>query len=233
MGLPVVVLVSGAGSNLQALIDAQLAGDLPVEIRAVVSNRADAVGLARAERAGIATRVLNHRDFPNREIYDTELSALIDGFAPGLVVLAGFMRILSPGFVAKFRGRLFNIHPSLLPKFPGLNTHQRAIDACEATHGATVHFVTEELDGGPRLIQARVPVLADDNAATLAARVLTKEHRIYPLAVAWFAEGRLRLGDDGRPLFDGELLRRPLQLGELSRAGHRTSIDDTLIDDKV
>lgn len=226
MGLPVVVLISGAGSNLQALIDGQLAGDLPFDIRAVVSNRVDAFGLARAERAGIATRVLNHRDFPNRQLYDAELGTLIDGFAPGLVVLAGFMRILSPKFVARFRGRLFNIHPSLLPKFPGLHTHQRAIEAGESVHGATVHFVTEELDGGPGLIQARVPVLPGDDAATLAARVLRKEHLIYPLAVAWFAEGRLRLGENGQPLFDGDVLHQPLQLDELSRAGNRTLIDN-------
>ena len=226
MGLPVVAVISGAGSNLQALIDGQLAGVLPVEIRAVVSNRGDAFGLARAERAGIATRVLDHRGFPSRDVYDAELGALIDGFAPSLVVLAGFMRILSPEFVATFRGRLFNIHPSLLPKFPGLHTHQRAIEAGESVHGATVHFVTEELDGGPSVIQARVPVLPGDDAVTLAARVLSKEHLIYPLAVAWFAEGRLRLGEDGHPLFDGDVLHQPLQLDELSRTGSRTLMGD-------
>jgi phosphoribosylglycinamide formyltransferase-1 len=205
--LPVVVLISGSGSNLQALIDAQLAGTLPIDIRAVISNRADAFGLQRAQRAGLTTQVLSHRDYPTRDAYDAELLALIDGFAPGLVILAGFMRILTPAFVAHFHGRLFNIHPSLLPKFPGLHTHQRAIDAGEREHGATVHFVTEELDGGPTVLQARVPVLPGDDAETLAARVLEQEHRIYPLAVRWFAEGRLRLAPDGRALLDGWLIK--------------------------
>ena len=207
--LPVVVLISGSGTNLQALIDGQLAGTLPIDIRAVISNRADAFGLQRAQRAGLTAQVLNHRDFPTREAYDAELLALIDGFAPGLVVLAGFMRILTPAFVKHFHGRLFNIHPSLLPKFPGLRTHQRAIDAGEREHGATVHFVTEELDGGPAVLQARVPVLPGDDAETLAARVLEQEHRIYPLAVRWFAEGRLRLAPDGRALLDGTPLPCP------------------------
>jgi len=207
--LPVVVLISGSGTNLQALIDGQLAGSLAIDIRAVISNRGDAFGLQRAQRAGLTAQVLNHRDFPTREAYDAELLALIDGFAPGLVVLAGFMRILTPAFVKHFHGRLFNIHPSLLPKFPGLHTHQRAIDAGEREHGATVHFVTEELDGGPAVLQARVPVLPGDDAETLAARVLEQEHRIYPLAVRWFAEGRLRLAPDGRALLDGTPLPCP------------------------
>ncbi len=210
--LPVVVLISGSGSNLQALIDGQLRGDLPIAIRAVISNRADAYGLQRAARAGLETRVLSHRAFPSRETYDTALAELIDGFEPGLVVLAGFMRILTPAFVGRYRGRMFNIHPSLLPKFRGLHTHQRAIDAGEREHGATVHFVTEELDGGPAVLQAPVPVHADDDAERLAARVLEQEHRIFPQTVRWFAEGRLRLGDDGRPLFDGEVLARPRRL---------------------
>lgn len=223
MDLPVVVLISGAGSNLQALIDAQLGDALPVEIRAVVSNRAEAFGLERATRAGIATRVLNHRDFATRERYDGELGTLIEDFAPGLVVLAGFMRILTPEFVTRFRGRLLNIHPSLLPKFPGLHTHQRAIDAGEVEHGATVHFVTEELDGGPAVLQARVPVLPGDDAATLAGRVLLKEHLIYPLAVRWFAEGRLSLTDRGWPLFDGKVLQQPLRLEALAGAANRNA----------
>jgi phosphoribosylglycinamide formyltransferase-1 len=213
--LPVVVLISGSGSNLQALIDGQLAGTLPIEIRAVVSNRADAFGLTRAERAGMTARVLSHRQFPSRDAYDAELRALLDDFAPGLVVLAGFMRILTPAFVAHFLGRMFNIHPSLLPKFPGLHTHQRAIDAGEREHGATVHFVTDELDGGPAVIQARVPVLPTDDADTLAARVLTKEHLIYPRAVRWFAERRLRLGEQGLPVLDGSTLWEPVRLEDL------------------
>ncbi len=223
MGLPVVVVISGGGSNLQALIDGAFAGDLPIEIRAVVSNRTDAAGLGRAERAGITTHVLSHRDFPSREAFDGEFGAVIDDFTPGLVVLAGFMRILTPTFVNRFRGRMLNIHPSLLPKFPGLHTHQRAIEADEHEHGATVHFVTDQLDGGPAVLQARVPVLRDDDAATLAARVLAKEHLIYPLAVRWFADGRLRLDEDGRPRLDGKLLHQPMRLEELSSAGKQTA----------
>ncbi len=207
--MPVVVLISGSGSNLQALID-RAAEDLPVEIRAVISNEPGVFGLERARRAGIEGRVLNHRDFPSREAYDLALQGLIDGFSPHLVVLAGFMRILTPALVAQYRGRMFNIHPSLLPKFRGLHTHQRALDAGETQHGASVHFVTEELDGGPLVIQARVLVEAGDDADTLAARVLRQEHRIYPQAVRWFAEGRLRLGADGVPLLDGVRLERPL-----------------------
>ena len=160
--LPVVVLISGGGTNLQSIIAAAL-NDLPVEIRAVVSNRADAYGLTRAREAGIETRVLDHRGFPDRERYDAALRELIDTFEPGLVVLAGFMRILTPGFVRHYRGRMFNIHPSLLPKYRGLHTHSRALAAGDTEHGATVHFVTEELDGGPAVIQARVPVLPDDD----------------------------------------------------------------------
>ena len=207
--LPLVVLISGGGSNLQALID-HTATDLPVEIRAVVSNEADAFGLERARRAGIEGRVLSHRDFPSREAYDTALRKLIDGFSPGIVALAGFMRILTPGFVARYRGRMFNIHPSLLPKYRGLHTHQRALDAGETPHGASVHFVTEELDGGPLVLQVRVPVLAGDDADTLAARVLRQEHRIYPQVIRWFAEGRLRLAANGQPLLDGIPLERPV-----------------------
>ena len=210
--LRVLVLISGSGSNLQALIDAQAGA--PYRIVAVISNLAEAFGLERARRAGIPAKVLSHRAFPDRGAYDQALADLIDRFEPGLVVLAGFMRILSPGFVARYAGRLMNIHPSLLPKSRGLHTHQRALDAGEQEHGASVHFVTDELDGGPLIIQARVPVLPGDDAATLAARVLTREHRIYPQAVRWFAEGRLRLGDDGRPLLDGQVLTVPPLLSD-------------------
>ncbi|MCF7992910.1 MAG: phosphoribosylglycinamide formyltransferase [Thiohalocapsa sp.] len=219
--LPVVVLISGGGSNLQALIDGQLDGTLCVDIRAVISNRADAFGLERARQAGIAARVLDHKAFDSREAYDQALSALVDGFSPGLVVLAGFMRILTPAFVARYRGRLLNIHPSLLPKFPGLQTHRRAIDAGEHEHGATVHFVTDELDGGPAVLRARVPVLPGDDAETLAARVLEREHRLYPLAVRWFAEGRLRLDDSGRARMDGKPLQEPVEPPEPMTAEHR------------
>jgi phosphoribosylglycinamide formyltransferase-1 len=217
--LPVVVLISGSGSNLQALIDGQLVGRLPIALRAVVSNRADAYGLVRAEQAGIPTRVLSHRDFPSRDAYDEALAELVASFEPGLIALAGFMRILTPAFVARFHGRMFNIHPSLLPKFPGLHTHQRALDAGETEHGATVHFVTDELDGGPAVLQAKVPVLPGDDADRLAARVLEQEHRIYPQTVRWFAEGRLHLSDEGRPVLDGEVLHAPRMLDDTDTAG--------------
>ncbi len=202
--LRVLVLISGSGSNLQALIDAQ--ADAPYRIVAVISNVADAFGLERARRAGIPAEVLSHRAYADRAAYDQALVDLIDRYEPGLVVLAGFMRILTPGFVARYAGRMMNIHPSLLPKFRGLHTHQRALDAGESEHGASVHFVTDELDGGPLIVQARIPVLPGDNAETLAARVLTREHRIYPLAVRWFAEGRLGLDPRGRPRLDDQVL---------------------------
>jgi len=212
--LPLVVLISGSGSNLQALIDAAR-HNLPVEIRAVISNEADAFGLERARQAGIEARVLSHRGFASREAYDEALVELIDGLDPGLVVLAGFMRILTPAFVARYRGRMLNIHPSLLPKLRGLHTHRRALEAGETIHGASVHFVTEELDGGPVVLQARVPVEAGDDPERLAARVLREEHRIYPTVVRWFAEGRLCLDENGRPRLDGRHLAHPLVLGEL------------------
>lgn len=204
--LGVVALISGSGSNLQALIDAQLAG-LPIQLVAVISNRADAFGLERARRHEIPTEVLSHQAYPDREAYDADLQRLIDRYQPGLVVLAGFMRILTPNFVAHYHGRMLNIHPSLLPKFRGLHTHQRALDAGETEHGASVHFVTAELDGGPLVLQARVPVHPADDATTLAARVLEQEHVIYPTVVGWFAAGRLRLGEDGRPWLDGAPLK--------------------------
>lgn len=201
----VVVLLSGSGSNLQALIDSSRAKDSPVRIRAVLSNRADAYGLQRAAAAGIDTVVLEHAGFDGREAFDAALMARIDAFAPDLVVLAGFMRILSGGFVRHYQGRLLNIHPSLLPKYKGLHTHRRALEAGDAEHGCSVHFVTEELDGGPLVVQAVVPVAPDDTADSLAQRVHHQEHQIYPLAVHWFAEGRLRLGEQGA-LLDGQPL---------------------------
>ncbi|MCF5051685.1 phosphoribosylglycinamide formyltransferase [Pseudomonas syringae] len=201
----VVVLLSGTGSNLQALIDSTRTGDSPVRIAAVISNRSDAYGLQRARDAGIDTRSLDHKAFDGREAFDTALVELIDAFNPQLVVLAGFMRILSADFVRHYEGRLLNIHPSLLPKYKGMHTHQRALDAGDSEHGCSVHFVTEELDGGPLVVQAVVPVESDDSAQSLAQRVHTQEHRIYPLAVRWFAEGRLILGDQGA-LLDGQLL---------------------------
>ncbi len=201
----IVILISGRGSNMEALIAARDAGDLPVNIAAVISNRPDAKGLETAARAGIATRCLDHKAYAGREAFDAALAECIDGFAPDLVVLAGFMRILSEGFVRRYDGRLVNIHPSLLPSFPGLHTHQRALDEGVRIHGCTVHFVTPALDHGPVIVQAAVPVLDDDTEDSLSARVLAQEHRVYPLAVRWFAEGRLRL-EDGRVRLDAPML---------------------------
>jgi phosphoribosylglycinamide formyltransferase-1 len=195
--LPVVVLISGSGSNLQAFIDGQGTGELPISIEAVISNRADAHGLERARQAGIEIGVLSHKDYPTREAYDRQLMALIDRHRPGLVILAGFMRILSIAFVTHYAGRLINIHPSLLPALPGLDTHERALQASLVEHGCSVHFVTPELDAGPVIVQGRVPVFANDTPATLAARVQTQEHRAYPMAVKWIAEGRIEMRDDG------------------------------------
>lgn len=201
----VVVLLSGTGSNLQALIDSNDIKDSPAKIRAVISNRADAYGLQRAKDAGIDTRVLDHKAFEGREAFDAALIKVIDEFKPKLVVLAGFMRILSAEFVRHYQGRLLNIHPSLLPKYKGLHTHQRALEAGDGEHGCSVHFVTEELDGGPLVVQAVIPVESDDSPHSLAQRVHAQEHRIYPLAVRWFAEGRLSLDERGA-LLDGQLL---------------------------
>jgi len=201
----IVILISGRGSNMEALIAARDAGDLPVHIAAVISNRPDAKGLETAARAGIATRCLDHKAYAGREAFDAALAECIDGFAPDLVVLAGFMRILSEGFVRRYDGRLVNIPPSLLPSFPGLHTHQRALDEGVRIHGCTVHFVTPALDHGPVIVQAAVPVLDDDTEDSLSARVLAQEHRVYPLAVRWFAEGRLRL-EGGRVRLDAPAL---------------------------
>jgi phosphoribosylglycinamide formyltransferase-1 len=201
----VVVLISGSGSNLQALIDNIAAGENPANIAAVISNRSDAYGLQRAQSAGITTLVLDHKVFSDRESFDRALVAAIDDFDPQLVVLAGFMRILSGDFVRHYQGRLLNIHPSLLPKYKGLHTHQRALADGEREHGCSVHFVTEELDGGPLVVQAVVPIVQSDTPETLAQRVHTQEHRIYPLAVRWFAEGRVRLDEHGAS-FDGQRL---------------------------
>jgi len=203
--LRVVVLISGSGSNLQALIDGVATGDLPIEIAAVISNRPDVFGLTRATQAGIPTSVLDHKGFASREDFDQELMRTIDAYKPGLIVLAGFMRILTAEFTQHYLGRMLNIHPSLLPKYQGLHTHQRAIDANESQHGVTVHFVTAELDGGPAIVQAIVPVLENDDAGLLAKRVQRQEHVIYPLAVKWFAQGKLQMVN-GKAELKGELL---------------------------
>lgn len=208
--LPVVILISGYGSNLQAIIDAIREEALPVKIRAVISNRADAYGLERARGADIPTETVDHRSFSNRSDYERTLQQLIDQYAPALVILAGYMRILGKAFVDHYQGRMLNIHPSLLPAFSGLNTHQRALDAAVAKHGASVHFVTNELDGGPVIIQASVPLMPDDDAKIVAQRVHAEEHRIYPLAIRWFAAGRLTL-KNGALLFDQKPLQNPIQ----------------------
>lgn len=189
----IVVLISGSGSNLQAIIDACKLEDYPGEVVAVISNKADAYGLERADNAGIANQALSHKAFDSRELYDQALIETIDKHQPDLLVLAGFMRILTPNFVQHYQGRLLNIHPSLLPKYQGLNTHQRAIDAKDSEHGVSVHFVTEELDGGPVILQAKVPIFDGDQADDLAQRVHEQEHRIYPLVVKWFCQNRLSM----------------------------------------
>lgn len=189
------MLISGNGSNLQAIIDHSQTGGY--QLCAVISNRADAYGLQRAASAGIATGVLDHKAFASREAFDAQLMQEIDAFRPDLVVLAGFMRILSTGFVQHYAGRLLNIHPSLLPAYKGTHTHQRVLDAGESRHGASVHFVTPELDGGPVIRQAVIDVQADDNKDTLAQRVAIEEHKIYPEVITWFAHGRLQLDAQG------------------------------------
>ncbi|UJJ32311.1 phosphoribosylglycinamide formyltransferase [Halopseudomonas maritima] len=210
MGCRIVVLISGSGSNLQAVLDDLAGADAPAEVVAVISNKAEAYGLERARSAGIETRALDHRNFADRAAYDQALIEQIGAFTPDLVLLAGFMRILTATFVTHFHGRLLNIHPSLLPKYKGLQTHQRALDAGDAEAGASIHFVTEELDGGPLVLQGRVAIHPDDDAASLATRVQQQEHRLYPLVVRWFASGRLRLINgvanlDGEPIPSGGL----------------------------
>lgn len=222
MSLRLVVLISGSGSNLQAILDAcgQGAGRRPAADQAeplaarvvgVLSNRADAYGLTRAASAGVATATLAHTDHASREAFDTAMSAVIDAWRPDVVVLAGFMRILSAGFVERYAGRLLNIHPSLLPKHKGLHTHQRALEAGDREHGCSVHYVTPELDGGPVLAQGVLAVHADDTPETLAARVHTLEHRAYPAVLGWLAQGRLQYRD-GQPWLDGQPLTRPVRL---------------------
>jgi phosphoribosylglycinamide formyltransferase-1 len=218
----IVILISGGGSNMAAIVERCEAERWPARVAAVISNRADAGGLAKAAERGIATEVVDHRAFASREAFDVALAQRIDRHAPDLVALAGFMRILTPGFVERYDGRLLNIHPSLLPAFPGLHTHRRALEAGCAVHGATVHFVTAALDHGPIVMQAVVPVLDGDDESTLAARVLAQEHVIYPTSVRWFVEGRIALHDgrvrqlDGLPRWRGE------GLGDPGRAPGRT-----------
>ncbi|MEZ8649904.1 phosphoribosylglycinamide formyltransferase [Vibrio splendidus] len=201
----IVVLVSGSGSNLQAILDACDSHTIDASVKAVFSNKADAFGLERAKSAGVDAHSVNPKEFNSREEFDHELMIQIDAYQPDLIVLAGYMRILSSEFVRHYAGKMINIHPSLLPKYPGLHTHQRAIDAQDKEHGTSVHFVTEELDGGPVILQAKVPVFEGDGADMLASRVLTQEHCIYPMVCKWFAENRLSMVN-GQAVLDGKAL---------------------------
>lgn len=205
--LSVVVLISGSGTNLQSLIDA--AAEINVDIRAVFSDRADALGLQRATRANIDAHHVNPANYKSRLDFDQALAQEIDAYQPALVVLAGFMRILSPFFVGHYAGRTLNIHPSLLPHYRGLHTHRRVLEAGDRQHGCSIHFVTDELDGGPIIAQARVPIMPDDDENRLSARVQEREHRLYPLIVGWFAANRLQVRD-GRACLDGEPLSTPV-----------------------
>ena len=208
--LPIAILISGRGSNMRVIAERAAARSLPVDVRVVVSDQPAAEGLQAAASMNITTRVLQPRDFADRAAYDRALVELLAQSEPKLIVLAGFMRILTPHFIGAFSGRILNVHPSLLPKYRGLHTHRRALEARETVHGVSVHFVTEELDGGPVVLQAEVPVLPDDTEATLSARVQQGEHRIYPQAIDWFARGRLRL-QDGRAWLDGKPLDAPVR----------------------
>lgn len=208
--LPIVVLLSGAGTNLLAIAAAARAG-APLDIRAVLSERPAAPGLVRARELGLVAEAVPPGDYPDRAAHDRALAERIAAHAPDAVVLAGYLRILTPPFVARFAGRLLNIHPSLLPKYPGLHTHRRALEAGDAVHGATVHYVTDELDGGPRIARVVVPVRRDDTAATLAARVQAGEHRLYPTVLGWLAGGRLAWRD-GAAWLDGTPLVEPVTL---------------------
>jgi len=203
----IVILISGSGSNLQAIIDQIQQGHIKCEIACVISNKADAYGLERAKQAGIATQVIDHKQFDSRESFDAHLQSHIDQYQPTLVVLAGFMRILTASFTEHFEGRMLNIHPSLLPKFQGLHTHKRAIESGEAFGGVTVHFVTAQLDGGPNIIQAKVPIIENETEASLAKKVLIKEHIIYPMAINWFVQKRLKMNQNQTTL-DGKVLEQ-------------------------
>lgn len=201
----IVVLISGSGSNLQAILNACQQGKIAAQVTAVFSNQAEAYGLIRGQQAGAETHFLDPTGFANRQEYDAKLMEKIDFYQPDVIVLAGFMRILSPEFVRHYQGKMLNIHPSLLPLYPGLNTHQRAMESGDQEHGASVHFVTEELDGGPVVLQAKVPIFSDDDVDALRARVQHQEHFIYPLAVKWLVEERLSMrGNDA--YLDGSIL---------------------------
>jgi phosphoribosylglycinamide formyltransferase-1 len=201
----IVVLVSGNGSNLQAIIDAISKQKINAKISAVIANQETAYGLTRAEKNGIPAKYIDHKSFASREEYDAQMLHCINEFNPNLIVLAGFMRILTSGFVENFQGRMLNIHPSLLPKYKGLNTHQRAIDAGDKEHGASVHFVTPELDGGPVVLQSKVPVFEQQDAQELADRVQQQERQMYPLVIKWFCEDRLKMINN-KAILDNQIL---------------------------
>jgi phosphoribosylglycinamide formyltransferase-1 len=203
------ILISGSGTNLQAFIDAVDAGDLDLDLAVVFSNKPDAFGLERAEQAGIPTSCVQHSDFPDRESFDQAVIAELDRFQPDLLILAGFMRILSKAFVARYAGKILNIHPALLPLYPGLNTHQRALNAGDEWHGSTVHFVTDKLDAGPRILQGRLTVVPGESAQELAVRVQTIEHQIYPQAANWVGSGKVKFRD-GQSWIDGNLSEEPI-----------------------
>jgi len=209
--LRLAVLISGSGSNLQAIIDAIESGSLHARIDTVVSNNPDAFGLQRASKHGLPTTVIDHRDFSSRELYDDSLRRHLQSVAPDFIVLAGYMRILSPAFVRAFEHRILNIHPSLLPAYKGLDTHQRALDNAESQHGVSIHLVTAELDDGPILLQGSYPIEAGDSAADLQAKGHRLEHQMYPLLLRWLSEGKLIIDDNGRILYEHTPLDQPVQ----------------------
>jgi len=213
------ILISGSGTNLQAFIDAVSHGNLRLDLSVVLSNKPDAFGIVRARDAGIPTTCIEHGHYADRESFDRAVAAKLDKWQPDLLILAGFMRILSAGFVDHYAGRILNIHPALLPAYPGLDTHQRVLEAGDEWHGSTVHFVTEELDGGPRILQGRLPVIAGESSGQLAARVQTIEHQIYPEAAGWVGEGRVEFRD-GRTWIDGAVVDDPI-VQTFDRAGSR------------
>lgn len=210
VSLKIAVLISGSGSNLQAIIDAISANTLQAEITVVISNRPGVKGLERAKAAGIASITLDHTQYPSRELFDQQLIQNIQKYPPDLIVLAGFMRILSDNFIEHFRDRILNIHPSLLPEFKGLNTHQRALDAHKNLHGVSVHYVSNELDGGPVILQAIIKLQDNDTASTLQQRIQVEEHIIYPMAIEWIAQGRLAIINQ-QVYLDNKALEKPLK----------------------
>jgi phosphoribosylglycinamide formyltransferase-1 len=222
------ILISGSGTNLQAFIDTVARGTLNLELSVVLSNKPDAYGLVRASDAGIPTVSIEHGHYSDRDTFDRAVASKLDEWQPDLLVLAGFMRILSAGFVQRYTGKILNIHPALLPAYPGLNTHQRALDAGDEWHGSTVHFVTEKLDGGPRILQGRLPVVAGESAEQLAARVQAVEHQIYPEAAGWVGEGRVEFRN-GNTWIDGAVADEPV-VQTFDREGTRLQEPSTSAD---